>query len=155
MTFQIHALDPEPVRHLFDLGDAALAEARACRMTVTAKPGFPCRISLEDAEIGEQVILLNHEHLPGTSPYRSRHAIFIRQGIEMARPQPGEVPASLSLRLISLRGFDADDMMRNADVAQGAAIADAITSMFEDAAIAHIDLHNAKPGCFAARVTRS
>ena len=53
MSFFVIGLAPEPFAPLFALDDAALARRGAHRWTVEARPGVPCRISLEDAEPGE------------------------------------------------------------------------------------------------------
>ncbi|MGB0799278.1 MAG: DUF1203 domain-containing protein, partial [Planktomarina sp.] len=76
MSFQIDALPAIDFAPLFKLSDDELAARNAVRMTVTEYPGTPCRISLEDAQIGEDVILLNHAHLLAASPYAATHAIF-------------------------------------------------------------------------------
>jgi hypothetical protein len=36
-------------------------------------------------EPGESVLLVNYEHQPAHSPFRSRHAIFVREGAEETR----------------------------------------------------------------------
>ncbi len=155
MSFQIHALAAEPFRHLFELSDSELAGKRATRMTADAKPGYPCRVSLADAEPGETVILVNHEHQPADSPYRSTHAIFIREDAQKACPAPGEVPEAIRIRLISVRAFDENHFMVNADVAKGMDLHEAITGMLANPDVAYLHLHYAKPGCFAAQVTRA
>ena len=155
MSFQIHALPAEPFQPLFTLSAQELAEVRATRMIADVKPGYPCRVSLADAEVGETVILVNYEHQPADSPYRSTHAIFIRERAEQAFPEREEVPEVLKTRLISVRAFDENHHMVNAEVTDGSHLHDAITAMFRDPGVAYLHLHNAKPGCFAARVTRA
>lgn len=155
MSFVISGLEPAPFRHLFGLSDAALAEQRVVRMTADAKPGFPCRVTLADAEPGEAMLLLNHEHLPVATPYRSAHAIFVREGAEAAARFEGLVPEVLSRRLLSVRAFDAAGMMTDADVIAGAELAALIARFFGDPAVAYLHVHNAKRGCFAARVDRA
>ncbi|MEL7059725.1 MAG: DUF1203 domain-containing protein [Acidobacteriota bacterium] len=152
--FQIHALAAEPFRDLFILDDQELATRRARRMTVDCHPGYPCRVSLADAEIGERVILLHFEHLPTDSPYRSSHAIFVREEAQQAQPAPGELPEVLTRRLLSVRAFDRHQMMITADVVKGREAATAIETLFEEPRVDQLHLHYAKPGCFAARVTR-
>ena len=154
MSFQIHALPAEHFQPLFKMSGQELAGVQATRMVVDAKPGFPCRVSLADAEVGEPILLLNHEHQPEDTPYRSAHAIFVREYASQAFPQRGEVPEVLATRLISVRAFDDRHYMVNADVIQGTDLAEAIPTMFADPAVAYLHLHNAKAGCFAARVTR-
>lgn len=155
MSFQIHSLPADDFADLFALSDAELAEKNACRQIVQSKPGTPCRVSMADAELGETVILLNYEHQPAQSPYKATHAIFVREGAPQAQLAVGEVPEVLRSRLISLRLFDRNHMMIDADVVQGEGLADAITAAFENDQVSYAHLHNAKPGCFAATVTRA
>ncbi|MEM1363551.1 MAG: DUF1203 domain-containing protein [Pseudomonadota bacterium] len=155
MGFQIHSLPAEGFAHLFELTDDELVRHLARRQMVTTKPGFPCRVSMADAEIGETVILLNYEHQPQNSPYKAMHAIYIREGVAQAELAVGEVPEVLRSRLISLRAFDDAHLMIHADMVQGVDLAEAITTVFDDQNVAYIHLHNAKPGCFAASVTRA
>jgi len=155
MRFVIRGLDPAPFRALYGLSDAALAERRVVRMRADAKPGFPCRVTLEDAEPGEELLLVNYEHLPVDSPYRSRHAIFVREGAETPALYEDVVPEQLTRRLLSVRSFDDAGMMRDADVIDGSALESLIARMFADENTAYLHVHNAKRGCFAARVDRA
>jgi hypothetical protein len=45
-------------------------------------------------------------------------------------------------------------MMTDAEVVEGTALEPLIESMFADPAVAFLHVHNAKRGCFAARVDR-
>jgi Protein of unknown function (DUF1203) len=154
MSFQIHACDPALFAAYFGMPDDALAKENIRKVTVTAKPGTPCRVSLADAEVGETVLLLHFVHQPAQSPFRSSHAIFVREGVARAEPAAGEVPEVLLSRLISLRAFDHADMMIEADVVAGTAVGAAIQRTFCDPSVAYIHLHYARPGCFAASVRR-
>ncbi|TRW16883.1 DUF1203 domain-containing protein [Glacieibacterium frigidum] len=151
MTFRILALDPAPFVPLFALSDAELAARDIVRATATSDTGFPCRVSLADAATGEELLLLNYEHLPVASPYRSRHAIYVGRHAVRAEPAPGSVPPYIERRLISARAFDAAGMMTRADVVEGAAVAETLDAWLNDASTAHVDLHSARPGCFLAR----
>ncbi|PJI86292.1 uncharacterized protein DUF1203 [Yoonia maricola] len=152
MDFQIKPLRLDAFSHLFGLDDAALAARKASRQIVTAKPGTPCRVSMQDAEIGESVILISYTHQPEDSPYHASHAVFIRENATQAHCAVNEVPEVIRSRLISLRFFDQDHMMCAAEVVQGDGVADTIAQVFEDDQIAYAHIHNAKPGCFAASV---
>jgi hypothetical protein len=57
--------------------------------------------------------------------------------------------------LLSVRAFDAHTMMVDADVIHGNDLGGWIASTFENSVVDFIDVHNAKPGCFAARVRRA
>tara|TARA_R110002096_G_scaffold120749_5_gene261599 strand:+ start:15378 stop:15845 length:468 start_codon:yes stop_codon:yes gene_type:complete len=155
MPFQIHALPHDPFTKYFGYDAAQLAAHGAHLETVTEYPGTPCRVSLADAQVGETVLLVNYDHQPENTPYRASHAIFVRQGMEQATVAANTVPDVLSTRLLSIRGFDETHYMRVADVVDGAVLRAALDAMFEDSEIDYIHVHNAKQGCFAARVTRS
>ena len=155
MSFQIHALPAARFKPLFALSDRELAQSRAIRTVADSNPGYPCRVSLVDAEIGETVILLNFEHQSGDSPYRASHAIFVRENAEQAFPRAGTVPESLETRLISIRAFDQKHHMIDSDVVEGLHLSESIPATFQNPGVAYLHLHNARPGCFAARVTRA
>jgi len=153
--FQIHALEAAQFSPLFGLTDQELAARRAYRTTVDATPGYPCRISLEDAEVGERVILLNYEHQPADNPFRASHAIYVREEAQQAHPCIDEVPQILVSRTLSIRAFDADDWLVDAGLAAGKDVSNAIESSFENPEVAYLHLHNAKLGCYLATVTRA
>ena len=155
MPFQITALPAKQFRHLFGADKKALETLGATRMTVDSYPGFPCRISLEDVPVGEAVLLLNYEHQAAMSPYRSRHAIFVREHAEEASLDPGDVPEQLRRRLLSIRAFDADDMMIEADVAEGSDFERPVEAMLAIPKTSYLHVHYAKRGCYAARVDRA
>ena len=153
MTYRITGLDPDHFAPLFALGDEALAERSIVRMAVTSHPGFPCRVSLDDAEPGASVLLLNHVSV-AEGPYAATHAIFVSEGAAQGRYED-EVPPALDRRLLSLRAFDASHMMVDALVAAPGEADAAIRRLFENAATEYIHAHNATRGCFAAVVERT
>ncbi|WP_077145425.1 DUF1203 domain-containing protein [Sphingopyxis sp. KK2] len=153
MTYRIAGLDPAPFAPLFDLDGGELAAQGARRVVASADRGFPCRISLDDAKAGEELILLHHTSHDVDTPYRSAYAIYVRQGVEAATYADATPPAFAG-RPLALRGFDAAGMLRDARLAGPGEADGAIRSLFADDAIAYIDAHNAAHGCFAARVTR-
>jgi len=154
MSYVIQGIDPAPFRHLYGLSDAALAAERVVRFTVEKTPDAPCRVELVDVEPGETVLLVNHEHLPVATPYRSAHAIFVREGAEVPARFENAVPEPLAIRLLSVRAFDGAGMMTDAEVIEGHDLAPLIARMFADPVVAYLHVHNAKRGCFAARVDR-
>jgi hypothetical protein len=135
------------------MNDVELALRGARRCVVDAPHAFPCRISLTDAQVGDEVLLINHEHLPVDSPYRSRHAIYIRAG-ETTYEAVNEVPDMLRRRLLSLRAFDGVGMMTGCDVVEGRDLETAIARLFADPQAAYLHAHFARPGCYAARIDR-
>ena len=155
MSFQIHALPPAQFEPLFAMSDEELAKVRAARAIADARPGYPCRVSLADAEIGEAIVLVNFEHQPAESPFQATHAIYVRENAEQAFPEVGEVPEVLRTRLASVRAFDDRHFIVNADVVDGSTLSESIPAMLLDPKVAYLHLHNAKLGCFLARVTRA
>ena len=155
MTYRISGLEPFDFTHLFGLGDAELAARGAVRMTADDKPGFPCRITLDDAEPGETLLLVNHCSHSGDNPYRATHAIFVNESATEAAVYEDEIPPALDRRILSLRAFDANGLMRDAALAQPGDADAVIRRLLADEAVDHIDAHNAIRGCFAARVDRA
>ena len=155
MSFRIKGLSPHPFRHLFGLSDEELAKHGAKRYVADSTPGYPDRIEVRDAEPGETLILLNYTHQPADNPYRASHAIFVREGAETPYDRTDEIPDALRLRQISLRAFDADDLMVDADVVDGRDMESIIERFFANPHIAYIQAHYAKRGCYAARIDRS
>lgn len=153
--FRITGLPPEPFRHLFGLSDEELAAHGAKRYVVDEKPGFPDRIEMREVEPGATVLLLNHCYQPADSPYQARHAIFVREGAEERYDRLDEIPEVMRSRLLSLRGFDAEGMMLDADVTDGSEVETLIERLFANPAIAYIQVHNAKRGCYSGRIDRA
>lgn len=154
MTYRINGLDPRPFAPLYGLPDGELELRGVVRMDVTERPGFPCRVTLEDVATGEQVLLLNHVSHDVANPYRASHAIFVMEGSEQAATYVDEVPPIFSPRVLSLRGFDANGMMVDAFLAEAGEADEAIRRLFAGDEIAYIHAHNATRGCFAAKVER-
>lgn len=155
MPFQILALPYEPFAELFTSSETALAAANIVKVVADTSPGFPCRVSLADAQVGETVLLLNHAHVTGATPYAAAHAIYVREGAVRAQVPVGVVPDVLARRLLSVRGFNAHQMMVEADVVEGRDLAQTLDAFFTDPAIACVHIHNAKQGCFAAKAVRA
>jgi uncharacterized protein DUF1203 len=155
MTFRIAGLDPGQFAHFLAMSDEELARHRARRYTAKEHPGYPCRVTLDDAQPGEEVLLLNFEHLPVDSPYRSSHAIYVRANAALRYEGINEVPPALARRLLSVRAFDANGLMVSGEILEGAALAPYIEAQFADAGVAYLHAHYARRGCFAARIDRS
>ena len=154
MSFRLLGLSPEPFRPLFAMSDAQL-RALGARRLVADDPRLPCRVSLAHAPVGDQVLLLNFEHQPGDTPYRSRHAIFVSRSADRAFDAVDVVPESIASRLIAVRAFDAAHMMIDADLVEGTHAAQAFERLLADPAASYLQVHNAKRGCYAARVERA
>jgi hypothetical protein len=154
MTYVVRGLDPAPFAELFGLPDEELARRGVVRMAVT-DPTFPCRVSLTDRAIGEQVLLLNHVSHDVANPYRASHAIFVTEGADAAAEYVDQVPPVFESRVLSLRGFDRQGMMAEAILTQPGQADAGIRKMFENPEIETIHAHNATRGCFSAKIERN
>jgi hypothetical protein len=154
VSFQAKALPASRFAHLWTLTDAELRAIGAERQVADAQPGYPCRISLQDAAVGERVILLHFEHHPVAGPYRAAGPIFIREHARETAFGPGEIPGMLLCRPLSLRVYDATGRMLSATVTEGPAIRATLEGCFDDPAVAYVHAHNARPGCFNCAFVR-
>jgi hypothetical protein len=152
--FRLSGIAPEPFAPLFLRPDLELAQAGAVRRIATADFGFPCRVSLEDAPVGAELLLLPFLHQPANSPYRSSGPIYVRRDIARRVLEPGEVPPYVARRLISIRAYDGADLMIDACVREGTEAAPEIRRMLGDERVAYVHLHNANRGCFSCRADR-
>ena len=155
MSYRITGLSPEPFRHLFGLPDAELAARGVQRWTATPGSRLPDRIEVRDAEPGETLLLLNHEHQPAATPYRASHAIFVREGATAAYSRDNEIPEAMRSRMLSLRAFDAAHLMVDAELVDGREAEAAIARLFAQPGVAYLQAHYATRGCYAARIERS
>src|ERR1700730_7400316 len=153
--FRIIGLPLTEFQSLFSFHDDELAQKGARRLVVDAKPGFPCRVSLEDAELGEKIILVPFVHHDVDSPYHASGPIFVRENAKEARLAPGEVPEVVSSRTISLRAYDDAGMMLNGEVVPGSELKSRINRLFTNPKVSYLHLHNAGAGCYSCRVERA
>lgn len=155
MGFRISGLSAEPFRPFFGLSDEALTARRAVRQVADEKPGFPCRITLADAEPGERVLLLSHAHQTALSPYAASGPIYVREGALDTAVVADRVPDMLAGRLLSVRAYDKQGMIVDAEVTEGRDLEALIHRLFEAPGVAYLHVHFARRGCYAARVDRA
>ena len=154
MNFKLKSLPAAEFAHLFKLDNSALQKLGAARIIVDKFPGFPCRVSLQDAEIGEEVILLPFSHHKTHSPYQASGPIYIRKAALTAALEINEIPKMFSHRLLSVRGYDKNGFMQAASVTEGGNLREEIIKTFEIHEVNYIHIHNARPGCYNCMVER-
>jgi hypothetical protein len=155
MGFRITGLPAERFAHLFALPDQELAARGVVRRVADDRnPGYPCRISLTDAQPGDELILVNYEHHAVDSPYRMRFAIFVRED-EETYDKVDEVPEQLRLRTLAARAFDADAMMVGCELVDGRDLETVIARLLAEPRAAYLHVHFAAAGCYAARIERA
>lgn len=153
-NFKIKSLEEKEFSKLFELDNSELEKMGMMRMVVDSNPGFPCRVSLEDAEVGEEVILLPYLHHKTNSPYQSSGPIFVRKIDRTAKLETNEIPKMLNHRLLSLRGYNAQGILKEATVVEGKFLREQLNKIFENQEVSYIHIHNAKPGCYNCVVER-
>ena len=153
-SFRIVGLPLAEFTPLFSLSQSELEQKHARRLIVDAKPGFPCRVSLEDAELGERIILLPFVHQPAASPYQASGPIFVRESANEAILAPGEIPEVVRSRLMSVRAYNDEGMMLDAAVTVGSELEPHIEKFFANPRVSYLHLHNAGAGCYSCRVER-
>jgi Protein of unknown function (DUF1203) len=153
--FQVVGLPSSLFGSLYGLSEKELAERGVEVKIADAPTGFPCRVSLRDAPVGTRMLLMNFEHQPANTPYRSRHAIFVEDGAEEAHPGVNQVPEVLASRTLSVRAFDESGQMLDAAVVNGREAGPAFERLLAVPGAAYLHVHNAGRGCYAARVERA
>lgn len=154
MPFRFKGVPLSSFLPLFGLSDGELAKRNARRITADEKPGFPCRVTLEDAEPGESLLLLPYDHHRAHSPYRASGPIFVRERAQVTFDDL-KTPPVLRHRLLSVRAYDRAGMMIDADVVSGDNVEPLIVKFFEHAETHYLHVHNARRGCFACCVERA
>lgn len=153
-NFQIKGIESNSFLHLFDLTDEELSNIDAKRIVVDEKPGYPCRISLKEANIGETIITIPFKHHDVDSPYKASGPIFVRENVATAKLDTNEIPEILQQRFLSLRVYDDKHMMIDAKTTNGKNIKEVIQDLFLNENAQYIHIHNANPGCYNCRVER-
>ena len=155
MSFRIKGLPADHFNQLFAMTDEELAKHHvARRIADDRQPGYPCRVSLTDSKPGDELLLVNYEHHPVSSPYRMRFAVFVRKGEERYN-EVDRVPEQLRLRTLAGRSFDKEAMMVDRELVDGRELEGVIARLFADPRAAYLHVHFAAPGCYAARIERA
>lgn len=154
MTYAIAGLPAQQFARYFAMDDAELAAHRARRVTATSAFGFPCRVSLRDAGIGDELLLIHHVNHTVENPYRNAFAIYVRRAASEAARFVDETPPVFAGRPMALRGYTADGELHGARLAIPGEADNTLRAMLDGPQIAYIDAHNAAHGCFAARAVR-
>jgi hypothetical protein len=157
MHFRISGLPAAPFRHLIALSDEALLAQGARRVAHLPGSRRPCRVSLRYTPADESALLLHYAHLPAPhSPFRAAGPIFVREAASATCELVDALPEVLSgASALSLRAYDAGDMMIDAAVVPGAEAQPAITRLLETEAVRYIHAHFAPRGCYLARIDRA
>jgi hypothetical protein len=155
MTYRIEGLQRHQFQPLFDLTDEQLAAQGARRLTADSPTGYPCRVSLEDARPGEELVLLNYVSHDVNGPFRTAYGIFVRKEAAASARYVDEAPEYLERRTLGLRGFAADGLLKGGLLAMPGEADAKIRELLDRPEIESIHAHNAALGCFLARIERN
>jgi hypothetical protein len=106
------------------------------------------------------------------SPYRHAGPIFVHVNESQCKPfdhseAQGKIPETQLGRLMSVRGYDKDDMMIASDIVEckngdAGLLERAVERMFEgmgemagEKGVEYVHLHNARQGCYALSVVKA
>jgi Protein of unknown function (DUF1203) len=154
MNYIVRGLDPAPFQHLYGQPAGVLQTQRARRVIAGDQPAYPDRVTLGLGRAGQALLLVNHTHLDVATPYRASHAIYVLEGAQEARVLHGTLPASMRASVLSLRAFDDEGMMLDADLAEGGEADAVIERLLALPGTAYLHAHYARRGCDAARIER-
>lgn len=131
------------------------SDPAATRYVADEFPGYPCRQCLRDAQVGEELLLVSHDPFKKSSPYRQRSPIFLHILDCSTNRDESPYPEQLRRRQLSIRSFDEEQMMIDAEVIQGGELEATIAKFAAVTETSFIDVHNATRGCWAARFAES
>jgi hypothetical protein len=123
---------------------------------VVETPGAPCRQCLQDAKVGEEMLLLSW-HLPRPlGVYWTPSPIFLHAERCPPFDAPDTVAPILHSRLVSVRAYGRDGMCLYdiGDVGEGSAVEELLARALGDARTDFINVHTARPGCLLCQVER-
>jgi hypothetical protein len=153
VNYIVSGLEPKPFQPLFALSDDALRQ-HGIQRCVAEDDGYPCRISLAHADIDEELLLLSYEHQAANSPYRAKGPIFVRKSATKAAAIENGVPEPFRIRLLSVRAYDRNDCIVEAEVLEGAHVEPIFKAWLAREDVAYLHVHYARRGCYAGRVDR-
>lgn len=147
-TYQLEPIDAATATRLRAEGGV--------RYTADAMPGYPCRQCLQDAEIGESLILVAHDPFDegADTAYRSSSPIFLHETSCEPPTDLSDLPKQLTVRQLSVRAFDQDAMMVDAAVIDGTSLDRTLQQFFSNGEVDQIHVHNASRGCWATTIRR-
>ena len=154
-TFRILPIEQSAANRVREARDDGHGN-REIQPTVAQEPGaYPCRVCLEEAGVGEEVLLFSYCPFHHPVPYQNLGPIFVHAHSCVPYDRPGSVPELMRRRLLALRGYDADGRMKECDVVQGAELESVVDRFFRNSEVAVIHAHNARAGCFVCTIERA
>ena len=117
MTYRIQGLEPGQFARFFASDEAELTRSLTHRVIAGEEGRYPCRVSLRDADPGDELVLTHFTNHAVDTPYRNAYAIYVRKDAGEAADYIDEMPPILRGRPIALRGYDAGGCLHTASLA--------------------------------------
>jgi hypothetical protein len=114
-------------------------------------PGYPCRQCLKDAQVGEVLALVSYDPFLENSVYRSASPIYIHKA-DCGEADVSTIQSQQLTRTLSVRAFDADEMMQEGEVIEGVDLEEVAKRLLALDGVEFIHVHNASRGCWALRI---
>ncbi|RMJ28143.1 hypothetical protein PHISP_00997 [Aspergillus sp. HF37] len=122
--------------------------------TVTGDQSCPCRHCLQDGQLGEEMLLVSYNPFLGVSPYAGSGPVFVHRDTCKQYRCDGTVPEQQRRRLLAVRSYDKDHMMKDFAIVGGTELEEKAEELLGKADADYALVYYAGPGCFAARVDR-
>ncbi len=120
-----------------------------------AKPGYPCRLSLEDAEPGEALYLFSHTPFSCANAYRETGPVFIRKNAKPAKLPINELPDVAYARSIIFRAYDSEGTILSASPAEAGDLSGTLGRLLDDKHVDFVHLRAVVSGCFLCKARRA
>jgi hypothetical protein len=150
-NFRIQAISDQQLCQI-ENGATSLHDNPIQKITVDQSPGYPCRLSLEDAKIGEEVYLFSHQPFTNENPYRETGPVFVRTEADQATLEPGQIPDMIKRRPIIVRSYSADETLLSGDPAEGEDVGQVIQQCLNREGVAFLHIRAALTGCYLCKV---
>ncbi len=154
MTLRIHAIPESFAEHVRHFRRDGHGNVDLTPQVVTEAHSAPCRVCLEDARVGEAVLLCTYSPFERPGPYATIGPIFVHAHRCTPFAPGAPMTDAIARRLLSLRAYDRGGRMVAADVIEGRELESLAQRLFEDPAASLLHVHHARAGCFACRIER-
>jgi hypothetical protein len=155
VTYRVLPFPPEVASHARATRSDSFGHAGLRPIRVDESPGYPCRVCLREAAVGDEVFLIAHRASPVEHPHSVVGPVYVHAHACVPWAAAGSLPPIVSTRSMALRAYDAAGDLVACDLAEGPQLDAAIARLFEDSRAAAVHLHFARAGCFACRLERS
>jgi hypothetical protein len=151
--FQIKPISDQQLRQI-ENGATSVYGNPVQKIVVDQSPGYPCRLSLKDAKVGEEVYLFSHRPFEGQNPYCEIGPVFVHAEATQARLAPNEIPDAIKCRPVIVRSYSADETLLSGDPADRENVEQVIEQCLDRDGVDFLHIRAALTGCYLCKVER-